>query len=184
MDNEKWDNYLVKNTAEYGELSGGDIDSTDKNHLSITFDFFRELNIDNKDKTFLDIGCGKGRTNVTKAKWSGIDLVHHDINNNIVKCDAHELLFLDKEFDIIFSSHTLEHTLSPLICLLEMNRVLKNDGDLIIGVPLYPGFVYPGHNYVLTEGGWKHLIQQAGFDIVDTKIVVHCGVFHCKKNVK
>ena len=178
MNSEKWNEYLTRNTGEYGTFGEGCAERDD-NHLGITFFFFKSLNIDNKDKTFLDIGCGNGETNKTEAKWQGLDLVNE--TENIIKGDAHELPFNDKSFNIIFSSHALEHTLSPIICLLEMKRVLKDDGDLIIGVPLSPGFIYPGHIYVMSLQGWKNLFEQVGFKAKSALEKSNCGAFHLKK---
>lgn len=174
MDKEKWNN-LLKKTGEYGVL--GQAPTDDAQHLGLTIDFFKSLDIDNKNKRFLDIGCGDGRTsNRIKSGYIGIDLFAEN------PMDAHELEFDSDLFDIVFCSHTLEHTISPLMCLLEIKRVVKESGDVIIGVPVDPGFFDKGHNYILTKKGWSHLIKQAGLKIIKTsEVEKDCISFHCKK---
>ena len=174
MNNEKWETLLEK-TSGFGNQEPTFI--LEENHLGITFNFFRSLEIDDENKTFLDIGCSDGKTALVKAKWTGIDMF-----GNFVVGDAHELPFEDDSYDIIFCSHTLEHTLSPFLCLLEIERALKEDGDVIIGVPCDPGFFSTDHHYILTEKGWGHLIQQAGLKIIKTsEKQKDCIAFHCKK---
>jgi len=184
MDKNKWDNCLIKYTGEYGLKRDGVAVNDSQGHLGITFGFFKELGIDDEHKSFLDIGCETSNTSVVKAEWTGLDIIERE-DERIILGDAHELPFNDDSFDIIFSSHTLEHTISPMICLIEMKRVIKNDGDIIIGVPCDPGFMSDGHNYVLTLAGWKHLIEQSGFIVIKTLNYSNCGCLHCKiKQVK
>ena len=59
-----------------------------------------------------------------------------DINKiEILKGFSEKLPFKNKSFDVIFCSHVLEHVKSEEKSLDEMNRVLKDDGKLIIGMP-------------------------------------------------
>lgn len=178
MNDEKWQNYIKIATAEYGYAGVGSLNGT--GHLAIAWDFFHRMNIDSADKSLLDVGCGSNQTSIVKAKWTGVDLIQNKKENTYVG-DAHELPFGDENFNIVFSSHALEHTISPLICLLEMNRVLKMGGELLIGVPMDPGFITTCHNYVLTEKGWAHLIKKAGFDIIERHTQSHCANFYAKK---
>ena len=97
---------------------------------------------------FLDVGCGIGY-NLQRAmkdfncKCVGID---PDPGSRGVRYDddskldiyiglAETLQFKDKKFDVVFSSHVLEHVSDKKLSLREMKRVLKDDGIIIIGVP-------------------------------------------------
>lgn len=150
------------------------------NHFTYTFNFFKDLNIDSEDKTFVDIGCQTDiLKNIVKSKWIGQDIFPHP---EFDTCDIHTLIYEDNSHDIIFCSHTLEHTFSPLIALMEMKRVMKKDGDLILGVPVYPGFMCEEHFYILPVKSWELLITRAGLKIEKvSEVKEDCVCFHLKK---
>lgn len=50
-------------------------------------------------------------------------------------CNANQICFKDKSFDLVFSQGLIEHFKNPLPILTEQVRVLKKDGFLIIDVP-------------------------------------------------
>ena len=105
-----------------------------------------------KKSKFLDVGCGAGY-GMFRAKKDcncsvfGIDPDPGDhgvgrfIDNfnkknvSIIKGVSENIEFNEKEFDIVYSSHVLEHVENELKSLKEMKRVLKDDGILIIGMP-------------------------------------------------
>lgn len=63
----------------------------------------------------------------------GIDLVE---GKNVIKMDMHYMKFNNEEFDLIFSSHNLEHSNNPNLVISEFNRVLKGNGYVAIEIPL------------------------------------------------
>lgn len=100
---------------------------------------------------FLDVGCGAGYAMQKASADLNCDCVGVDpepgahgvgrylkgmvANEKIVQGFAEQIPFEDKKFDIVFSSHVLEHVNNELKSLQEMKRVLKDDGLLIIGMP-------------------------------------------------
>ena len=101
--------------------------------------------------TFLDVGCGAGYS-LIKAKEEllcevqGIDPEPgaHGVgrftlglwkDRPIIQGSAESLPFESESFDVVYSSHVLEHVHSEDQALLEMKRVLKPGGVLIIGMP-------------------------------------------------
>lgn len=100
---------------------------------------------------FLDVGCGAGYAMQNAEKdlnctCEGIDPEPgtHGVgryikemvkDNKIVKAFSEDLPYENATFDVVFSSHVLEHVKDEQKSLEEMNRVLKDDGLLIIGMP-------------------------------------------------
>ena len=103
------------------------------------------------NSVFLDVGCGAGYA-MQQAReklnciCKGIDpdpgahgvgrfLKELVPGETIIQGQAENLPFKDEQFDVVFSSHVLEHVENERVTLEEMKRVLKNDGVLIIGIP-------------------------------------------------
>ena len=100
---------------------------------------------------FLDVGCGAGYAmqmarETRQCESSGIDPDPgaHGVgrfvsslvkNESIVQGFAESLPYDNQTFDVIYSSHVLEHVNDEQKSLTEMKRVLKDDGVLIIGMP-------------------------------------------------
>ena len=103
------------------------------------------------NSNFLDIGCAKCysmnrarkelQCNVTGVEplskyFNGTDgckYIYEDFE--IYNALAEKLPFKDNQFDVIFCSHVLEHITDLKQSFLEINRVLKNDGIIIFGLP-------------------------------------------------
>lgn len=101
--------------------------------------------------SFFDVGCGAGYNLRAAAeelhcaiqgidpqpgahgvgRYSSESLVSLPVDQGV----AEKLPYADERFDVVFSSHVLEHVNSIPQSLYEMKRVLKNDGTLIIGMP-------------------------------------------------
>jgi len=177
MNEKQWEEYLNKYTGDIGT------EAESKEHLDYGIQLLQEWKIDHNSKICLDIGCNTSYLNgKIKAKWYGCDIQPKEENIKIT--DAHNLSYHGSQFDIVFSSHLLEHTIAPILCLEEMKRVLKDDGDIILGLPLYPEFIYDGHNYVLPEGSWKHLFTRIGLRCVNNKMLGRTMFFHLKEMIK
>lgn len=104
------------------------------------------------NSTFLDVGCGAGYA-MYKAKAERNCLVYgvdpdpggHGVGRflekfpkaevNIQQAFAEKLPFEDEFFDVVYSSHVLEHVNDEAQALKEMKRVLNQEGIAIIGMP-------------------------------------------------
>jgi len=146
--------------------------STEKTNLrlntirDIEWDAIKKFIPDNS--LFLSIGCGSGYAmkraiEEFNCNTIGIDPqpmeagVKIDTKRNknfkILKGVGEYLTFKDNCFDVVFSSHVLEHVSDAPKVLQEIKRVLKNDGVLIIGVPtatlalisLFSQLIYTSH---------------------------------------
>jgi ubiquinone/menaquinone biosynthesis C-methylase UbiE len=102
-----------------------------------------------KSDFILDVGCGIGKYDYFVAKKCkylvGIDINAKAIskakmflsdqeNCNFLVCDAHCLPFSDDSFDKILSLCSVEHFENDNQALLEMNRVLKQNGMITLSV--------------------------------------------------
>lgn len=102
-----------------------------------------------RDSIILDIACGDGvGLKVFKEmdfkNVTGVELSNEKIDKakesgyKVIRADMHKLDMLNKDcFDIIYSSHTLEHAYKPGSVIEEFYRILKKEGILKIVLP-YP----------------------------------------------
>lgn len=185
MDNKKWNIFL--------SLQGNDknTSATDKNITTPinqkyneikgleTFNYFNQPEY-NK---ILIIGAGDG-AEVISFMCEGYDVIgttlHHSdkyfakdsYNIDLLIEDMHDMTSLkSNSFDGIFSSHSLEHSISPLIAIYEMRRVLRDNGKIMCSLPAIGSELETGlqHYSVLRNEHWKHLFNLIGFDNIDIK---------------
>lgn len=102
-----------------------------------------------RDIFILDIACGEGVglkvfkemgfKNVIGVELSDKKIEKaKEIGYKVIKADMHKLNIFDNDyFDIIYSSHTLEHAYKPGTVIEEFYRILKKEGLLKIVLP-YP----------------------------------------------
>jgi ubiquinone/menaquinone biosynthesis C-methylase UbiE len=96
---------------------------------------------------FLDIGCGTGYAlkKAQKLGFStiGIDpevgkhgVVQESVNEcSMIEAEAEKLPFKNNEFEVVYSSHALEHFQDRDSGLREISRVVQHKGIVIIVVP-------------------------------------------------
>jgi SAM-dependent methyltransferase len=84
----------------------------------------------------------------------------------------------DGSADVVLLNHVIEHLDNPLGTLLEVNRVLKPSGHLVIETPRYDTLTFkllgrrersiacPGHIYFFTTRSLRNLYEAAGFSTV------------------
>jgi len=84
-------------------------------------------------------------------------------------------------FDAVTLWHVLEHLHDPLATLLEINRLLKEDGLLVFAIPnwhsldarlfgeFWVGLDMPRHLYVFPRPALEELLARSGFRIAETR---------------
>ncbi len=149
-------------------------------------------------KKVLDVGCSSGVLTaeiakaLPKSKVVGLDSYKGAINFakkkyphiEFITADANNLPFNRKAFDLVICTETLEHVTDPQKSLLEIKRVLKEDGKVIIsmdsGSALFKlvwyfwtktkGKVWEGaHLHEFNAKILDNLIKEAGFKIKNRK---------------
>ena len=94
------------------------------------------------------------------------------------------LPFPSSDFDSIVTNQVLEHVFNPDSFMKELNRVLKNNGKLLLTVP----FVWDEHEQPYdyarySSFGLKALLEKAGFEIIKhIKTVNNFGIIYQMTN--
>ena len=88
-----------------------------------------------------------------------------------------ETVVSDKQFDVIFSVETIEHMPceDAEVFLKNCNRLLTNDGTLVITTPIVePSNPNPTNEFHFFEYSLKdfiELLNLGGFKVIDTKLI-------------
>ena len=89
--------------------------------------------------------------------------------------DLLDVHYKDRAFDVVLLSHSLEHLYDPLSTLLEVRRILDDDGVVVVTVPnagsmearLFGRWWFPWelprHLYHFEKATLAQLLRQAGF---------------------
>jgi len=143
-----------------------------------------------KDNYVLDYGCGSGYGTALLSQCAqmtvGLDISEEVIDYCRIKYKIPNLEFKkiepncvlpykDNIFNVIVSSHVIEHVSDPQQYLLNLKKTLKKDGILFISTPnrkyrLLP-FQKPWNPDHLREYGFKQIEKELGnvFEIVEIK---------------
>jgi len=124
----------------------------------------------------LDFGCGRKPYEqlFTVDQYIGIDLEEtgheHTLSKVDVYYDGQTIPFPDEHFDSIFCSEVFEHIFNLNEILIEIKRVLKKEGKILITVP----FCWHEHEVPYDFGrytsfGIKSILEKNGFEIIHNK---------------
>ena len=124
-----------------------------------------------KGKT-LDVGSGLGDFVIFRENTIGVDINPTNVQfvqsrgGRAVVMKENELPFDDDFFDSVNIDNVLEHLVDPNALLLEMQRVLKPNGLLLIGVPGRKGFKSaPDHEVYYSRNHLVDLLKDFKFDL-------------------
>jgi SAM-dependent methyltransferase len=150
----------------------------------------------------LDVGCGLGQFLQFRLNTEGVD-----VNSRCIQhCKARGLKvhlignttwpLEDKAFDSVIMDNVLEHISEPSSTILEIRRVLKPNGILIVGVPGIKGYAFDKDHKVhydrklldsvLDEHGFsslEHFYTPAHSEFLNQKLKQYClyGVFRMSR---
>jgi 2-polyprenyl-3-methyl-5-hydroxy-6-metoxy-1,4-benzoquinol methylase len=138
-------------------------------------------------RDYLDIGCGLGglagfmavtnpEINVSVVEPSGEAtrfLKSRHPNIRINQQSIEDLSSIeDSSFDLISMVHVLEHVQDPLKTMLEVRRLLRDDGVAYIEVPEFmnrswrsKNYLHIAHKYIFDRDTLSQLAQQAGMEV-------------------
>jgi SAM-dependent methyltransferase len=126
----------------------------------------------------LDVGFGVGYS-LDKFKELGIKVTGITMNederkaafivgHNVQIMDMANLDFEDKTFDLVWCRHAIEHSVMPIIALMEFKRVLQPGGVLFIEVP-QDGSLHtdnPNHYSIFSDRCWQSLFRRLNFHLL------------------
>jgi SAM-dependent methyltransferase len=107
-------------------------------HHPILGSFVERYHLENS--LVLEVGCGRGAFQDLVPHYVGVDLsgsVARFLHKPFFCASATDLPFQDNSFEAVWSIHVLEHVPDPEKALLEMRRVLKPDGLLLLSPAWY-----------------------------------------------
>jgi len=126
----------------------------------------------------LDIGFGTGYS-LNKFKELGIKATGITLDederkgaaftgHNVHLMDMAFLDFEDKIFDLVWCRHALEHSIMPVIALMEFYRVLKDGGYLYVEVPQDESVHVDNANHysMFSDRSWQSLMRKTGFKLL------------------
>ncbi len=149
-----------------------------------------DLLFSNEDerRTFLDIGCATGLLlNHMKNKgWDcyGAEICRESAEYGIAKFDLNVFIgtleqasFSDSFFHAVHLSHLIEHVPDPSSLLLEIKRILKPEGYMVLTTPNVSGMqariagknwrsAIPDHVYLFSKKTMKGMLRKTGFEII------------------
>jgi SAM-dependent methyltransferase len=121
----------------------------------------------------LDIGCGTKPYEKLCPSSQYIGLELDSVENRATKSadffyDGNRIPFEDAHFDSVMINQVLEHVFHPDDLLLEIKRILKPGGKLLITVP----FLWNEHEEPLdfarySSYGLRYLLEQQGLEIME-----------------
>lgn len=153
-------------------------------------DYDKNLAQSNPGGRILDIGCGAGQC-LTYYKEMGWEPFGVEISNAasrramesghaVFRGVLEDARFPDDYFDLVRARHVLEHLPNPVESLLEMRRVLKNHGTLLLEVPNWSGLwarIFkqwywqvdsPRHFFLFDRAVLLRAVETSGFRVKST----------------
>ncbi len=127
----------------------------------------------------LDLGCGKVplydvyQSYIDENICVDIETPTDEVSHLDIVTDLNEPLPLkDNDFDTIILSDVLEHIRNPDALWLEMNRVLKTKGIIIMNVPFFYWIHAHPHDYFrYTKSALESMAEISHFKIIDIQPV-------------
>lgn len=126
-------------------------------------------------ESVLDVGCGSGFAQpmfeMLGIRYTGVCLGADyrrakSSGRNVYKEDFHFLSHDDGAFDLVFARHALEHSVMPLLALMEWHRVAKNWLCVILPNPKEWGWGGRNHYSIMSANQARFLLNRAGWKTI------------------
>ncbi len=123
--------------------------------------------------SILDVGCGSKpyKTLFDFTEYVGLEIdtpENRRRNSADVFYDGHTIPFNNDYFDSVVCSQVLEHVFNPDEFIIEIHRIIKPNGLLLLCVP----FVWDEHEHPFdyarySSFGLKSLLKKNGFEVIE-----------------
>lgn len=160
-----------------------------KNHYEKYAEFIKK----NSDPSEIGLEVGVGNAVVFKklngffTKLSGIDAIDHpDYENYDIKVGLFsEKLFEYENFDVIYSSHFIEHLPDPVKFLKTSRQLLKDNGRCIVACPnivksfenLHFNAFTTDHLNYFSKNSLEKIAVNLGFELIDSYQYLDHGMY-------
>lgn len=143
--------------------------------------------------SILDVGCGTGeflfrlkdRFDILHGIDTSSEAIEWAKNKNkgfknilILESDIKNCGFKENSFDCCLCLDVLEHVGNPSDLLLEIKRVLKSNGRLIVSIPNWFDIILSKilrlnrhHLHAHFPWGWKKMIRKSGFKVCSYRAI-------------
>jgi SAM-dependent methyltransferase len=123
----------------------------------------REVYQFKKTGRILDVGCGDGgllfafkergwKTFGADTSEKACRRALNTLGGNVYNCSLKTCSFPSKYFDVVFLNHVIEHMPNPIEELIEISRILKDDGIFFLSTPNIDSY-----QFEVTKDKWLHL---------------------------
>lgn len=125
-------------------------------------------------RTVLDVGCGEAfcqpffeeRGTAYLGVCLGEDYQRAlDRGRHVLSEDFNFLPFSSNTYDLVYSRHSLEHSFSPLLSLMEWKRITKRYIALVLPSGDFWEYRGQNHYYVLDNPQWMNLFEKTGLEV-------------------
>ena len=122
---------------------------------------FVNKNFEDNSQKILDFSPHRSLHDFFKSKFK--NYISSDFENQFHAQKSYDITKINepnKSFDLIICLHILEHILEDQKAIIELNRVLKDNGNLLIQVPLKKGKTYQDNSIISKQGRLKAFGQE------------------------
>lgn len=147
-------------------------------HVNATREMLEEFCKDLSFSNVIELGCGTAPALDFLKGWGketmGVTLGKEEVNHPALREDMHFTVIPDQSYDMVIARHILEHSLMPLILLMEMRRIVRKYAVVVVPIPDERMIQHKNHYSVFPKENWDWLFKLSNWKILKFKQVDFC----------